>query len=306
MLIRQFVRLPATLGPPFRNYRLPDVNAFALTNLLFPSQHAVSLKEAKLPGDLYLTGSLVQAIAVTPVDTTLTPGNTVQFTAASRSAQDILWRINPRIGSISVTGLYTAPAKVTQAAVVVVSAISKSTPSLKGGAMVLVYAPAAATGVAVSPDRARVTAGQTLELTATDDGGAPTDVNWTLTPDAGRMKPGWSHGKYIYTAPDTISMPAEIKATANQCQEPFAKRIGHNFSSADAESQRVTTGFQGQAGREPGAECKRGRSGSANAAMDAFSGGRWFDQRSRRWEYGDLSCARIGQGQRSRSEGGGL
>jgi hypothetical protein len=84
MLIRQFVRLPATLGPPFRNYRLPDVNAFALTNLLVPSQHAVSLKEAKLPGDLYLTGSLVQAIAVTPVDTTLTPGNTVQFTAASR------------------------------------------------------------------------------------------------------------------------------------------------------------------------------------------------------------------------------
>ncbi len=213
-------KLRNALEPPFHDFHLPEINALALGSLLFPSQHAVSLTEAKLPGDLYLTGALVPTIAVTPVDAAVTPGNTVQFTAVSHSEKDILWSITPNLGAISATGLYTAPKRHAGATIVVVTARSRSNNALTGGALLLVYQPAASTGVAVSPDVARVTAGQSIELTTTDPANNPIDVKWSLSPDVGHIQAGWSHGKYTYTAPDTIARAVSIKATATDAKTP--------------------------------------------------------------------------------------
>jgi hypothetical protein len=214
-------RLRDTIGPPFRSFHLPNVDAFALGNLLFPAQHAVSFKEAKLPGDLYLTGSLAQRIAVTPPDVAVSSGKTVQFTATSFTEKEVFWQITPKnFGSISSTGLYTAPSKVDQARVVIVSAISRANGGLSGGAMALVYPPPASTGVAVSPNLARVTAGQTIELTTTNRGGELVDVKWSLSPDLGHVKTGWSHGKYNYTAPDSVTTAVEVRATATNAKNP--------------------------------------------------------------------------------------
>jgi hypothetical protein len=72
------------LATVFKDFSVPDVNTFALTSLLFPSQHAVHLKDVALPAGLYLTGILDQPIAVTPARTTLTPGQSVQLPRVRR------------------------------------------------------------------------------------------------------------------------------------------------------------------------------------------------------------------------------
>lgn len=206
-------KLKDALEPPFHKFRLPNINAFALTNLLFPAQHAVSLKEAALPGDLCLMGSLVQPISVEPVDAVATPGRTVQFKASSPTDKAFLWSISPNVGTIR-DGLYTAPTTLKKATMVVISAISKTDANRKGSAMALLYNPPGATGVAVSPDRGCVTAHQLLQLTTTDAGGHFVEVDWKLEPNVGHMKAGFPHGKYSYIAPSTINKPMEVRATA--------------------------------------------------------------------------------------------
>jgi hypothetical protein len=142
----------------FKDFSVPEVNTFALTSLLFPSQHAVHLKDVALPADLYLTGSLDQPIAVTPARTTLTPGQSVQFTVAGRPASEILWT-PPRIGSISANGYYTAPSSMSSAQVVVITAISGSNPNSAGRAMVLVDQSRAASEVEIAPGSSLMTPG---------------------------------------------------------------------------------------------------------------------------------------------------
>ena len=202
------------LGPIVSKVRLPSVNAFALTNVLFPSRHVVSLKEAAIPADLYLTGTLVQPIEVTPAETAVVPGKTVQFKAAGRNAADLLWSLKPRIGTIDANGVYTAPKNVHEATVVVVSAVSKHDASTSGSAMVLVYEPVAAGGVAVAPGAVVVAPGQSIDFSATNDKGEPIAVNWTLSPNLGRMTKGFLKGQYSYTAPASVDRATEIHATA--------------------------------------------------------------------------------------------
>ena len=208
-----FTSIQNALAKVFKDFTIPDVNTFALTSLLFPSQHAVHLKEVALPAGLYLTGSLDQPIAVNPDRTTLRPGQSIQFTVAGRQASDILWK-PPRIGSISATGYYTAPSSMSSAEVVVITAVSASNPDSVGSAMVLVYQSPAATGVAVTPGGSLVTPGQHVQLSATDATGNPVSVDWTLSPAIGQIDPGLGQGLYIYTAPANVSRATEVTASA--------------------------------------------------------------------------------------------
>jgi hypothetical protein len=206
--------IQSRIAPIISTVRLPSVNAFALTNLLFPSRHAVSLREAAIPADLYLTGTLVQPIEVTPAEAIVVPGKTVQFQAPGHNAADLLWTLKPRLGTIDGNGLYTAPTSVREATVVVVSAVSRQDASTSGSAMVLVYEPVAQGGVAVAPGAAVVAPGQTIDFSTANDKGESVAVTWTLSPDLGRMTKGFLQGQYSYTAPATIDAATEIRATA--------------------------------------------------------------------------------------------
>ena len=194
--------------------QLVSVNTFALQSLLFPSAHAVSLKEAGLPRDLILTGSLEQPVVVAPADVMLTPGASMQFSVAGRQGGDFLWEIKPpSVGSISAAGLYTAPSTLKSAEIVVVSAVNKANAGSVGKAMVLVYNNPAAQGVAVSPAKSLVTAGRSVELWTTDKAGKLIEVTWKLSPDLGtiqRLEPGY----YVYNGPKTISGGTRVTATA--------------------------------------------------------------------------------------------
>lgn len=213
--------IQSALGKVFESFQLPSVNAFALVNLLFPAKHVISLKEAKIPADLYLTGSLVQPIEVTPVHTVVAPGGTVQFNASGRAASDILWQIKPRTGSISSTGLYTAPSSTSEAEVVVVTAVSKQDSSTVGSAMVLISQSPAAKGIAIAPGNSVVTPGNTVQLLATDAKGQPVAVNWgPLSPNIGQIKSGWNTGEGIYTAPATLASATDVSASAVSVSDP--------------------------------------------------------------------------------------
>jgi len=203
------------LSPILQQVRLPSVNTFVLTNLLFPSRHAVSMQEAAIPGDLYLTGQLLPPIEVTPAETSVAPGKTIQFKASGKGSDTVKWVIKPAFGTINA-GLYTAPGpdKVKAATVVVVSAVNKSDESLAGSAMVLVYEKPAAAGVAVSPATTLVMPGQSAQLSTADANGHAVAVDWTLAQNLGTIKKGFATGQYTYTAPAKVGAVTEVRAQA--------------------------------------------------------------------------------------------
>jgi hypothetical protein len=193
---------------------LPDLQLFALESILWPNRaDAIRLTEVRLPGDLLMSGSVDPPLSVTPVTATLQHGQSQLFTVTGHDASDILWEIRPSLGSIKA-GLYMAPAIMTDAQVIVITAVSRSKASMVGRAMVLVYQAASAGGVVVAPDSSVVTPGQLVQLSTADKNGVSVAVNWTLSPNVGTIAPGWTTGQYHYTAPANIPAAINVTATA--------------------------------------------------------------------------------------------
>lgn len=195
---------------------LPEVNTFALANLLFPSLHALSFQEASLPGDLLLHGQVKQTLAVTPPMADLKPGQAQQFSAAmsGQPTTDILWEIKPAVGSIDSSGRYIAPSAIGGVEVVVITAIDKSNASVVGGAMVVIHEAAAPTGLIVSPAKLVLTAGQSFNLSVTDETGTPVAATCTLSPNVGTIAQGWTTGEWTYTAPAKVDAASVVTIEA--------------------------------------------------------------------------------------------
>src|SRR5208283_686614 len=70
-------------------------------------------------------------VAVSPGFPTVAPSGSVRFTAKviGSTNQAVKWSINPLVGQISATGLYTAPSKVATTTIVSVTATSLANPS---------------------------------------------------------------------------------------------------------------------------------------------------------------------------------
>lgn len=205
------------LRSTLQSFKALNIDAFRLKCLLFQSADTVKLTGAALPKGVLLTGNAAMPLSVTPASTSVQPGGTVQFSAAGLPSTDVLWEIKPRdCGSINRdTGLYTAPASISSAQVVVVTAIQKSNTVAHGSAMVLVYQSPAAQGVAILPGRSLVTPGHYVKLHTADKSGNALSVNWALSPpNIGSIAPGFQQGEYVYTAPSQLSQVTELTATA--------------------------------------------------------------------------------------------
>ena len=198
-----------------------SVDAFRLKCLLFQSPATVQLRGAALPGGVYLTGDAVMPITVTPASANVQPGGTVQFSAAAPSGAKVAWRVAPGgCGTIDAAGRYTAPASVSSAEIAVVTAIDSANTTVYGSAMVLVYEPAAAKGVAVLPSRSVVTPHHHVKLFTTDAAGNPLNVTWTLPPGSGTIVQGFVQGEYTYAAPPEVSEATEVTAVAVNAANP--------------------------------------------------------------------------------------
>lgn len=164
------------------------------------------------------TKSASATVTLTPVSVTVNPptatlyaGGTQQFaaTVSYTSNTAVNWTINPSVGSVSATGLYTAPATIATQQTVTVTAASAFDSTKSASATITLYPPVSVT---VSPSTATVYGGGTQAFTATVVNTMNTAVTWSISPanGAGSIDPNSG----IYTAPATVSSQQTITVTA--------------------------------------------------------------------------------------------
>jgi phospholipase C len=172
-----------------------------------PTPNPVSIK-AVAQGDNSKFGSIttrVIAISITPTQAQLYVGDTQQFSAANAGATNgsLIWMVNGTVGgnstegTISPTGLYTAPSQVTNLPLSVQAAPSEA-PSAYAIANLTVSG-----RVVITPSNPQVPQGDSQQFNATVVGSNDTQVNW-------RAAYGTITSSGLYTAtgtrsPDTIS-----------------------------------------------------------------------------------------------------
>jgi hypothetical protein len=128
------------------------------------------------------------SVTVSPGGASLGNGQTKAFTAsvASSTNQAVTWSINPSVGSISSSGVYTAPASIASAQTVTVTATSSANPAKTGTATITLTPPAAS---ASNPGGAVATF---LKMDATTQGNWQTSYGadgYSITPQSQSLPP---------------------------------------------------------------------------------------------------------------------
>jgi alpha-L-arabinofuranosidase len=147
-------------------------------------------------------------VTVSPTTATVAAGKTQQFTATVTNSSDtsVTWSISPQVGSISSSGLYTAPSTVSYPQTVLVTAASVSNPAKMAVASVTLTA---ATTVAVSPGTAQLIPGQTQQFSAVVQNSSNQGVNWSISPNVGSITTAG-----LYTAPGQVTVQQNVTVTA--------------------------------------------------------------------------------------------
>jgi hypothetical protein len=142
---------------------------------------------------------------VSPSAATLYFGaQTQQFTAyaSTNPIPDVTWT-NPSTGSISTSGLYTAPASLTSPQTVTIQGKRTSDNSA------ICCATLTLNPVSVNPASSTLFAGQTEQFSLAGGGSSPPTVTWSMTPSVGTLTAAG-----LYTAPASISANQTITITA--------------------------------------------------------------------------------------------
>jgi trimeric autotransporter adhesin len=154
------------------------------------------------------TGSGI-TVVVSPATAELGQGQTLQF-SASGDPSGYIWSLNPAAGegSISTTGLYTAPTTGSGSVQVIATSASDST---KASSAQVSYAASNATAVLVTPPAAQVAQGTTAQFSAVVTGDSSNDVEWSLNPPTGA---GTIDQTGLYTPPTTPGGSVQVIATS--------------------------------------------------------------------------------------------
>ena len=147
------------------------------------------------------------------VATSLTASQTQQFTASITGNVNagIAWSLSPAVGTISSTGLYTAPAVIASAQNVTVKATSTADPT-KSARSTISLIPVT---VLLTPSTTSLTISQTQQFTTTVTGTANTGVTWSLSPAVGTIS---STGLYI--APASVTGTQNVSVIATSTADP--------------------------------------------------------------------------------------
>jgi hypothetical protein len=147
------------------------------------------------------------AQVIQPNNVTLGPSQTEQFSVTSDQA--IQWSILPSgLGSISPTGLYTAPASIGETSTVFVYAYPVGTTQGYMAQVTLGATLGTPSSMLLSPSSTSVVAGQSRQFTAEVNGTASQNVSWSVSPSIGSIANG------LYTAPHFVSLVSIIKVLA--------------------------------------------------------------------------------------------
>ena len=190
------------------------------TNTSYPYSGSFSLSTSGLIRAIAYSagiGSLLVAADYTiqPPHITLTPSNVTlrasQFQVYSAVVTGLLntnvsWSLNPAVGSISPSGVYTAPSAVSAAQTVYVTSTSVLDASANATAAVTLVPD---TSVSVTPGLVILTPSQTTTFSAAILNASNTAVTWSVNPTIGTISTSG-----VYTAPATIASTQSIAVTA--------------------------------------------------------------------------------------------
>ena len=195
---------------------VPDPSSVTIT--------ATSVQDPTKSGNANADVFLITSITISPSSAILDPGQTQQFTVALNGQgvkdQEVSWAVNhlpggtEQLGSISASGLYTAPTAVPNPDPVTVSAISVADPAKIAEVTVGING---VTGVSISPTTMSLFASQkqTFAAVAAGVGHFNPGVVWSVVgqngPPAGEIT-----ADGVYTAPPEISTQATdiVQATS--------------------------------------------------------------------------------------------
>ena len=153
-------------------------------------------------------------VNVSPSSVTLSGSHTQQFTATVTGTSNtaVTWSLSPAVGTLSSSGLYTAPSTISSAQSVTVIATSVADTSQSASAVVNLLPPPV---VKISPASANLSTAQTQQFTATVTGTSNTTVKWSFSPAVGALS---STG--LYTAPTAISSAQSVNVTVTSVADP--------------------------------------------------------------------------------------
>ena len=183
----------------------------ATGNLVVELSNAVEALSNGSGGSIQAANGMVSvdaiSVAITPVTADVYNAQTLQLAAAVAGStnSNVTWAMNPQMGTLSNSGLYTAPAVIATTQPVMVTATSVADQTKSATATLTLYPPIS---VSLSPSTISLQEGQTQEFSANVMDTSNPAVVWSINPAAGSI----SNGKY--TAPHRITEPQSVTITA--------------------------------------------------------------------------------------------
>jgi hypothetical protein len=181
------------------------------------------------------SGTLTGTISLTPLSAALTGGSTLQFAATVLGLLDtsVKWSINPQVGTISNSGLYTAPAVISGSQAVTVTATSNALLTLSASALITLTP----VGIAVSPGSVTLSANGLQQFSAMVTSSSNAGVTWTMSPMV-----GWLSTSGLYTAPSVINSAQAVTVKATSVSDP-TKSAGATVNLNPIVGVSVAPGF---------------------------------------------------------------
>lgn len=168
------------------------------------------------------------SVSISPTSATVGVNGQQQFFASVTGSGNtaVKWTVSGAgcvggsCGSISPSGLYTAPGTIPNPSFATVTATSVADPSKSAAATVIIKSATSIT-ISISPTSAQVTTGAQQQFTASVQGSTNTSVTWRVTgTGCSGATCGTISASGLYTAPGTVPNPAKVTVTATAVAEP--------------------------------------------------------------------------------------
>lgn len=168
------------------------------------------------------------SVSISPTSASVAAGGNQQFTATVTGTSNtaVTWQVggttggNSTVGTISASGLFTAPAAVPSPATVTVTCVSQADVTKSAAATVTITA-AAVVAVSISPTTASVAVGGNQQFTATVTGTSNTAVTWQVNgTTGGDSTNGTISASGLYTAPAAVPSPATVTVACISQADP--------------------------------------------------------------------------------------
>ena len=193
------------------------------------SVQAVSIADSNATETAILTlvPAPVVSIQIAPGVVELAPGESTQFSASGSdgSSPAVNWSLTPPIGTISATGLYTAPSIVDTRTNVSIKATSSADSQIAAAATVNLL-PSPQITLQLTPASAELTSAKSQKFDVQAAGGDPGALQWSIQPQTGSLSVAGKTA--VYVAPTAISAPETVTINLMSAMNPskiFAKAV---------------------------------------------------------------------------------